>query len=99
MLALSKSNLAILLALIIIALLTAAISAPAYRYAATLFPPEVRISGVAFSYNLGIACLGGIAPFIFTYLNNITNLNYAAGFYIIFTSILLLLVLKTLDKK
>ncbi len=99
MLTQSHNNMVILLALVIFALLTSSISAPAYRYAVTLFPPEQRISGVAFSYNLGIACLGGTAPFIFTYLNNITHLNYAAGFYIIFTSILLLIVLKLLDKK
>ncbi|MCE2992430.1 MAG: MFS transporter [Candidatus Jidaibacter sp.] len=54
----------VLLGLMGIATLAAGICAPAYCYAIKAFEVELRFSGVAFSWNLGLALLGGTTPMI-----------------------------------
>lgn len=80
-------------ALSILGGLGGAISGSAYIFIISLFKPAERFSGVAFSYNFGIAIFGGTSPIISRWLVEQTNLFYAPAFYIIAISILFLLVI------
>jgi MHS family proline/betaine transporter-like MFS transporter len=73
----------VIFGLTLIALLTSAILTPTYVFLSDLFPPEVRYSGVGVNYNIGVALFGGSAPFISTYLTQVTKLNYAPAFYVL----------------
>jgi MHS family proline/betaine transporter-like MFS transporter len=69
--------------LTIIAILTAAILTPTYVFVSDLFPKEVRVSGAALSFNVGVTLFGGFAPMIARYLAKKTGLNYAPAFYVL----------------
>lgn len=64
-----KSVLLVFLGLLLLSTLAAGICAPAYSYAIKAFEVELRFSGVAFSWNLGIAILGGTTPMISIFLS------------------------------
>jgi MHS family proline/betaine transporter-like MFS transporter len=88
----------VLLGLFIFAALTAAICAPAYPYAISSFAPELRYSGVAFSWNLGIAIFGGTMPGISTFLVKRFN-DQAPSYYIAFLALSFMLVKYLFAKK
>ncbi len=71
----------VLFGLFLFSCLTAAICAPAYPYAISSFAPGLRYSGVAFSWNLGIAIFGGTMPGISTFLVRTFN-DQAPSYYI-----------------
>lgn len=72
----------VILGLIILSLLTAAINAPAYAFSCHSFSPELRYSGMSFSWNLGVALFGGTTPMISHVLHNNYGL-YSPSFYLI----------------
>lgn len=72
----------LLLAITLLSLIASAICAPAYQYAISAFSPELRYSGVAFSWNAGIAIFGGTTAAISTYLVNSFG-NIAPAYYMI----------------
>lgn len=82
-----------LLALTMLAMLGGTIAGTAYIFIISLFTPEQRFTGVAFSYNLGIAVFGGTSAAISRWLLEITGLHYAPAFYIMFTSSAFLIVI------
>ncbi|MDX1924441.1 MAG: MFS transporter [Rickettsiaceae bacterium] len=82
-----------------LSMMAAAMSGSAYIFVISLFKPEDRFSGVAFSYNLGIAVFGGTSPIISTWLVVATDLYYAASFYIMATAIMFLLVMTLMKKQ
>jgi MFS transporter, MHS family, proline/betaine transporter len=82
-----------LIALTTIALLGGSISGTAYIFIISLFTPDQRFTGVAFSYNLGVAMFGGTTAIVSLWLLETTGLHYAPAFYIMLLSSLLLLVL------
>lgn len=55
-------------AIFLFSMLASAICAPAYPYAISAFAPELRYSGVAVSWNVGIALFGGTTPAISKFL-------------------------------
>ncbi len=59
----------VILGITLLGLVASAICAPAYPYAIQAFEVELRYSGVAFSWNMGIALLGGTTPAISTALS------------------------------
>lgn len=81
-----------ILALTTLGILGGAISGAAYIFIISLFTPEQKFSGVAFSYNLGIAVFGGTSPIISRWLVEKTGLFYAPAFYIMTTSALFLII-------
>ncbi len=85
-----------LLALTMLAMLGGAIAGTAYIFIISLFTPEQRFTGVAFSYNLGIAIFGGTSAAISRWLVEITGLYYAPAFYIICTSGAFLIIIYSL---
>ncbi|MGC0371359.1 MAG: hypothetical protein DGJ47_000045 [Rickettsiaceae bacterium] len=88
-----------LLALTILAIIGGMIGGCAYLFIISLFSPQQRFSGVAFSYNLGIALCGGTSAMISSCLVEKTNLHYAPAFYIMLTSSIFLLVSYCMRKR
>ena len=82
-----------ILALTVLGMLGGGIAGTAYIFVISLFKPEQRYSGVAFSYNLGIAMFGGTSAIISRWLVEITGLFYAPAFYIMTTSSLFLIII------
>jgi MHS family proline/betaine transporter-like MFS transporter len=81
------------IALTILALLGGMLGGTAYIFIISLFSPDQRFSGVAFSYNLGIALCGGTSAGISRWLVEITGVYYSPAFYIMFTSSIFLIVI------
>lgn len=73
----------VLLGLITLGALSSAICAPAYPYAIKAFEADLRFSGVAVSWNLGNALLGGTTPMISTFLTDYFKSPIAPAFYLI----------------
>ncbi|XVN42769.1 MAG: MFS transporter [Candidatus Rickettsia vulgarisii] len=82
-----------LMALTVLASVSGAISSSAYIFIISIFTPEQKFSGVAFSYNLGIAIFGGTSPIISRLLVEKTGLFYAPAFYIMGTSSIFLIII------
>lgn len=89
----STSQINHFLALTSLGTLAGLMSGVAYIYVISLFKPEERFSGVAFSYNFGIAVFGGTSPLISRWLAERFSF-YAPALYIMFLIILLNLILK-----
>ncbi|WDU78324.1 MFS transporter [Lysinibacillus sp. G01H] len=89
----SGNSVLIVIAMIIYALLIAIYSGPGVATVVEIFPVKVRHSTLSFSYNVAVACFGGTAPFISTYLIQKTNMSIAPSFYIIFSAIITTIVL------
>jgi MHS family proline/betaine transporter-like MFS transporter len=87
-----------ILALTLLGILAASISGVSYLFIISLFRPEERFSGVAFSYNAGIAFFGGTSASISRYLIEQTGLYHAPGFYIMFTAAMFLIALLVMRK-
>jgi MHS family proline/betaine transporter-like MFS transporter len=57
-----------------------------------LFPAHIRYSASALAYNLAYGLLGGTAPYIATYLIAETGNNLAPAYYVVFVTIVGLLI-------
>ncbi len=86
-----KNILMVFIGLFGIASLAAAICAPAYSYAIKAFEVELRFSGVAVSWNIGLALLGGTTPVISRYLSEKFSVA-APAYYLIATAGLFLMI-------
>ena len=50
----------------------------------TLFPSDVRATGVSVAYNVGVTVMGGIAPLVLTWLIGLTgSLNAPSVYYMV----------------
>lgn len=85
-------------ALTVLAMLGGFISGTAYIFIISLFKPAERFTGVAFSYNFGIALFGGTSPMISRWLVAKTGLYYAPAFYIMTTSCAFLAIIYLMRK-
>jgi MFS family permease len=59
---------------------------------ASLFPVQVRSTGMAISYNLVVTVFGGFAPLTVTWMIHATKSDFVPAFYLIFTALLSILV-------
>lgn len=84
----SGNNIINIIGLISVTTLTALICTPIYTYFITIFPPEVRFSGIAISFNIGITFIGGSTPLIATYITKSSGLSYAPAIYVTVLSII-----------
>lgn len=57
-----------------------------------LFPARIRMSALSIGYNIGFAIFGGTAPFVATYLIDVTGNKLAPSFYLIAASVVSLIV-------
>lgn len=80
------------IALTVIGVLAGLVAGTAYIFIILLFKPEERFTGVAFGYNLGVAMFGGTSALISRWLLEVTELNYAPAFYVMFMSLAFLIV-------
>lgn len=71
----------ILKAQVLLGLICACFTAPVNAFMNELFPPRFRYSGVSFSYNLGMALLGGTMPVASTLFIQWTGSPMAPAFY------------------
>ena len=68
----------------VLSILLAIQSAPAITMIPELFPQPVRATGMAIVYSLGVAVFGGFAPFVATWMINVSGGNkLAPAFYMI----------------
>lgn len=79
-----------ILSLTLLSIMAASVSGIAYIFVISLFTPEERFTGVAFSYNLGTAIFGGTSAIVSRWLVEQTGLFYSPAFYIMGTSMLFL---------
>ena len=54
---------------------------------AEIFPTRTRVTGMALSYNISVAIFGGFAPFISTWLIELTGNSLAPSFYLMLTAL------------
>jgi MHS family proline/betaine transporter-like MFS transporter len=73
--------------ILILTIMAASIYGPSYQFMLSVFPVKQRYSGIAFSFNLGAALLGGTAPAILTFLVKNYEHPGAASIYPIILSI------------
>lgn len=92
-----KSVALVYLGLLILSILGAGISAPAYPYVIQAFPPELRYSGVALGWNLGNAFFGGTTPFFSTMIVEYIS-PLAPAYYLMATSFMFLVVSQILQQ-
>jgi MHS family proline/betaine transporter-like MFS transporter len=87
-----------IVALATIAMLGGFIAGTAYIFIISLFSAEERFTGVAFSYNLGVALFGGTSAVISRWLVEVTHLYHAPAFYVMITSLLFLAMAYSMKK-
>ncbi|WP_253308473.1 MFS transporter [Rickettsia endosymbiont of Orchestes rusci] len=80
-------------ALTVLGTLAGTIAGTAYIFVISLFTPEQKFSGVAFSYNFGVAIFGGTSPIISRWLVEKTELFYAPAFYIMIIASIFLIIM------
>jgi MHS family proline/betaine transporter-like MFS transporter len=88
----AQNVLFVFVALFFYSTLAAAVCAPAYPYAVGAFSTELRYSGVAFSWNTGIAIFGGTTPAICRILSEKLEFSFAPALYIVVMCIAFILV-------
>lgn len=63
-----------------------------------MFPTKIRYTAMSLPYNLSNAIFGGTAPLVATYLIKVTGTILAPSFYLIFSSIVMILVVCCLNE-
>jgi MFS family permease len=79
------------LAIAILSLLHASSVAVAVALTPLIFPPEVRATGLALTYALGVAIFGGTATYVVTWLVGATGDPLASTYYVLAANAVLLL--------
>jgi MHS family proline/betaine transporter-like MFS transporter len=81
-----QSVVSISMAVLMAALMMCSFNAPTNALLQSLFPTEVRYTGIALGYAVGIALLGGTQPLICTYLIESTQNPFSPALYLIFAA-------------
>jgi MFS family permease len=89
----SPSLLTIILVVGWLSLLKAAYSGILPALMAEMFPVQTRSTGMSLSYNIAVPVFGGFAPFIITWLIDVTGDSRAPAYYLAVTALLSLAVL------
>jgi len=84
----SNSIVSVIIAQLILVALAAWFQGPMNLFMATLFTPETRYSGLAFSYCVGMAIFGGTTTMFATFLANWTNNPITPAYYVMFGAIM-----------
>lgn len=71
----------------VLAVILAAFTGPAGGALASLFPTEIRSTGVSIAYNLAVTLFGGFASFIATWLIGVTGSSLAPVWYVAFAAL------------
>jgi MHS family proline/betaine transporter-like MFS transporter len=89
----TESSVMFLVGLVVLAVLEAMICGGATVYMTEIFPTNIRCSAIAIGYNIAVACFGGTAPFVSTWLISVTGSNLAPTYYLIAGAMVTLVVL------
>ncbi len=81
----------LVLAIAILSLLQAASVAIVVALTPLIFPPEIRATGLALTYALGVAIFGGTATYVVTWLVGVTGDPLASTYYVMAANAVLLL--------
>lgn len=76
---------------IVLGLTDSALMGVALATFAEMFPTEVRYTGIAFGFSVGAALAGGTAPYISTWLVQVTGSPLAPAFFLIATALITLI--------
>ena len=76
-----------LVALLWLAILISMLSAPLFSFIVSIFPLNVRYSGVSISFNLSEMLFSGSAPLIIVFLAEKLKIQWMAGLYLSFFSL------------
>jgi MHS family proline/betaine transporter-like MFS transporter len=79
----TRDSLVLMGVLIVFSLLEALFCGGATVYMTEIFPTNIRCSAIAIGYNIAVACFGGTAPFISTWLVSYTGNNLSPTYYLI----------------
>src|SRR5699024_10336354 len=91
-------NLTVFFGLLIVAVLLAALQGTMPSQLPSLFFTEVRYSGLSITYNVSASLFGGTAPLLIAWLINVTATTLAPAYYIVFASIIGLIVVSIFVK-
>ncbi|VVE28156.1 Proline/betaine transporter [Pandoraea commovens] len=58
-----------------------------------LFPTQTRTTGMSIAYNLAVTIFGGFAPFIITWLIQVTGSKLAPSFYLMGAAVISMMAL------
>lgn len=95
----TQSAVVLLVVLVIFSVLESLLCGGATVYMTEIFPTHIRCSAIAIGYNIAVACFGGTAPFISTFLVKVTGSNLGPTYYLIFGAVVTFVVMITLAKE
>jgi MHS family proline/betaine transporter-like MFS transporter len=75
---------------VVLGLIDAALMGAAFSTFAELFPTPVRYTGIALGFNIGSALAGGTAPYICTWLVDVTGSSVAPAWFVVGTALITL---------
>ncbi|QPP10424.1 MHS family MFS transporter [Streptomyces bathyalis] len=81
---------------VLLGLIDAALMGAAFSTFAELFPTRVRYTGIALGFNIGSAVAGGSAPYICTWLVDVTGSPVAPAWFVMGTALVTLVTAFTL---
>jgi MHS family proline/betaine transporter-like MFS transporter len=82
------STLTLVLVVSVLGVIMAFAFGPLPALMSSLFPAEIRATGMSLSYNLGVTLLGGIAPLVLTWLISTTGSLDAPSYYYLTVAVL-----------
>ncbi|ANQ71588.1 MULTISPECIES: MFS transporter [Rhodococcus] len=82
------STLTLVLVVSVLGVIMAFAFGPLPALMSSLFPAEIRATGMSLSYNLGVTLLGGIAPLVLTWLISTTGSLDAPSYYYMTVAVL-----------
>lgn len=89
------SKLGAIALVIIFGTVLAIFTGPGPAVVSELFPTKLRYSGLSIPYSMAVAIFGGFAPFIATWLTDVTGSRLAPSLYIIAAAVVSFVVLLT----
>jgi hypothetical protein len=87
----NPSAMTLVLAIAILSLLHAASVAVVVAMTPLIFPSDIRSTGLALTYALGVAIFGGTATYVVTWLVGVTGDPLASTYYVMAANAVLLL--------
>jgi MHS family proline/betaine transporter-like MFS transporter len=76
---------------VVLGLVDAALMGVAFSAFAEMFTTRVRYTGIALGFNVGAAAAGGTAPYICTWLVDVTGSNLSPAYFLMATAVITLL--------
>ncbi len=75
---------------VVLGLVDAALMGVAFSAFAEMFTTRVRYTGIALGFNVGAAAAGGTAPYVCTWLVDVTGSNLSPAYFLMVTAVITL---------